>query len=113
MKRSRASKPKSKKSFDPTEIAGFNRQIAELRREVDRLNGLGTSATQAMGKITALQAEIKKLETQKQAAFDVEEIAACNARIEELKKEIDEPEQGASARPFCRASRSHPFCRTV
>ena len=78
------------KSFDPTEIAGFNRQIAELRREVDRLNGLGTSATQAMGKITALQAEIKKLETQKQAAFDVEEIAACNARIEELKKEIDE-----------------------
>lgn len=78
------------KSFDPTEIAGFNRQIAELRREVDRLNGLGTSATQATGQITALQAEIKKLETQKQAAFDVEEIAACNARIKELKKEIDE-----------------------
>ena len=78
------------KSFDPTEIVGFNRQIAELRREVDRLNGLGTSVTQATGKITALQAEIRKLETQKQAAFDVEEIAACNARIEELKKEIDE-----------------------
>ena len=47
------------KSFDPTEIAGFNRQIAELRREVDRLNGLGASATQATGKITALQAEIR------------------------------------------------------
>ena len=29
------------------------------------------------------------METQKQAAFDVEEIAACNVRIEELKKEID------------------------
>lgn len=78
------------KSFDPKEIAGFNRQIARLRGEVDRLNGLGTSVTQATGRITALQAEIKKLETQKQAAFDVEEIAACNARIEELKKEIDE-----------------------
>lgn len=78
-----------KKSFDPTEIAGFNRQIAELRREVDRLNGLGASATQATGKITALQAEIKKLEERKQAAFDVQEIADCNARIEELKKEID------------------------
>lgn len=77
------------KSFDPTEIAGFNRQIAELRREIDRLNGLGTSATQATGKITALQAEIKKLEERKQAAFDVHEIADCNARIEELKKEID------------------------
>lgn len=77
------------KSFDPTEIAGFNRQIAELRREVDRLNGLGTSATQATGKITALQAEVKKLEERKQAAFDVQEIADCNARIEELKKEID------------------------
>lgn len=77
------------KSFDPTEIAGFNRQIAELRREVDRLNGLGTSATQATGKITALQAEIRKLEERKQAAFDVQEIADCNARIEELKKEID------------------------
>lgn len=77
------------KSFDPTEIAGFNRQIAELRREVDRLNGLGASATQATGKITALQAEIKKLEERKQAAFDVQEIADCNARIEELKKEID------------------------
>ena len=77
------------KSFDPTEIAGFNRQIAELRREVDRLNGLGTSVTQATGKITALQAEIRKLEERKQAAFDVQEIADCNARIEELKKEID------------------------
>ena len=77
------------KSFDPTEIAGFNRQIAELRREVDRLNGLGASATQATGKITALQAEIRKLEERKQAAFDVQEIADCNARIEELKKEID------------------------
>lgn len=77
------------KSFDPTEIAGFNRQIAELRREVDRLNGLGASATQATGKITALQTEIKKLEERKQAAFDVQEIADCNARIEELKKEID------------------------
>lgn len=77
------------KSFDPTEIAGFNRQIAELRREVDRMNGLGTSATQATGKITALQTEVKKLEERKQAAFDVQEIADCNARIEELKKEID------------------------
>lgn len=77
------------KSFDPTEIAGFNRQIAELRREVDRLNGLGASATQATGKITALQAEVKKLEERKQAAFDVQEIADCNARIGELKKEID------------------------
>lgn len=77
------------KSFDPTEIAGFNRQIAELRREVDRLNGLGASATQETGKITALQAEIRKLEERKQAAFDVQEIADCNARIEELKKEID------------------------
>lgn len=77
------------KSFDPTEIAGFNRQIAELRREVDRLNGLGASATQATGKITALQAEIRKLEERKQAAFDVQDIADCNARIEELKKEID------------------------
>ena len=77
------------KSFDPTEIAGFNRQIAELRREVDRLNGLGASATQATGKITALQAEIKKLEERQQAEFDVQEIADCNARIEELKKEID------------------------
>ena len=80
---------RKQKSFDPTEIAGFNRQIAELRREVDRLNGLGTSATQATGKITALQTEIKKLEERKQAAFDVQEIADCNARIEELKKEID------------------------
>lgn len=77
------------KSFDPTEIAGFNRQIAELRREIDRLNGLGTSVTQATGKITALQTEVKKLEERKQAAFDVQEIADCNARIEELKKEID------------------------
>lgn len=80
---------RKQKSFDPTEIAGFNRQIAELRREVDRLNGLGASATQATGKITALQAEIRKLEERKQAAFDVQEIADCNARIEELKKKID------------------------
>lgn len=65
------------KSFDPTEIAGFNRQIAELRREIDRLNGLGTSVTQATGKITALQTEVKKLEERKQAAFDVQEIADC------------------------------------
>ncbi len=75
--------------FDPTEIAGFNRQIGKLRREVDRLNGQRTSATQATGKIIALQAEIRKLEEQKQAAFDVQEVADCNTRIEALKKEID------------------------
>ena len=45
--------------FDPTEIAGFNRQIAELRREVDRLNGLGASATQATGKIGIVVKRIK------------------------------------------------------
>lgn len=76
--------------FDPTKIADFNRQIGKLCREVDYLNGLGTSATQATSKTTALQAKIRKLKTQKQVVFDVEEIAACNARIEELEKEIDE-----------------------
>lgn len=96
------------KSFDPTEIAGFNRQIAELRREVDRLNGLGTSATQATGKITALQAEIKKLEERKQAAFDVQEIADCQRPYRGVEEGDRRAEQSTSERPFA-ARAAHAY----
>lgn len=78
------------KSFDPAEIARFNSEIATLKKEVDRLNGLGTSAVAARGRITELQAEIKKLEEQKNSTFDVAVIAECNEKIAALKTEVDE-----------------------
>lgn len=76
-------------SFDPTEIAGFNQQIATLKREVDRLNALGAGTQQVTGKIAELNAEIRRLEEAKQKAYDVREIAEYNDRIGELKKEIE------------------------
>ncbi|GAB0481642.1 hypothetical protein KML24007_03880 [Alistipes indistinctus] len=77
-------------SFDPAQIAEFNAQIATLKKEIDRLNSLGTAATQARGKITELQAEIKKLEEQKNSTFDVAVIAECNEKIAQLKTEVDD-----------------------
>lgn len=77
------------KSFDPAEIAGFNQQIATLKREVDRLNGLGAGTQQVTGKIAKLNAEIKRLEEAKGKAYNVREIAEYNDKIAELKKEVE------------------------
>ena len=77
------------KSFDPAEIAGFNQQIAVLKREVDRLNGLGAGTAQVTGKIAELNAEIRRLEDAKSKAYDVREIAEYNDKIAELKKEVE------------------------
>ena len=85
----KALEEQKRKSFDPKEIAGFNKQIAALRKEADRLNGLGTSSVVAKGKIADLQAEIKKLEEQKQRSFDVAEIAEFNAKIIKLREEVN------------------------
>lgn len=76
-------------SFDTAEIARFNAEIAQLKGEVDRLNGLGTNATQVKGRIVELNDQIKKLEETKNATFDVEVIADCNAEIAKLKEEVD------------------------
>lgn len=77
------------KSFDPAEIAGFNQQIGTLKREVDRLNALGTGTQQVTGRIAELNAEIRRLEEAKQKAYDVREIAEYNTKIGELKKEVE------------------------
>lgn len=79
-----------KQSFDPAEIAGFNQQIATLKKEVDRLNTLGTGTAQVTGKIAELNAEIRRLEEAKSKAYDVREIAKYNDKIAELKQEIND-----------------------
>lgn len=78
-----------RQSFDPAEIAGFNQQIATLKREVDRLNGLGAGTQQVTGKIAELNAEIRRLKDAKSKAYDVREIAEYNDKIAELKKEVE------------------------
>ncbi len=77
-------------SFDPAEIAAFNKQITGLKGEVDRLNKLGTSgAQQVTGRIAEINAEMRRLEDAKQKAYDVREIATYNDKIAELKKELE------------------------
>ncbi|MDL2230232.1 hypothetical protein LJB87_00365, partial [Alistipes sp. OttesenSCG-928-L06] len=85
----KALEEQKQKSFDPAEIAGFNQQIATLKREVDRLNGLGAGTQQVTGKIAELNAEIRRLEDAKSKAYDVREIAEYNDKIAELKKEVE------------------------
>lgn len=85
----KALEEQKQQSFDPTEIAGFNQQIATLKKEVDRLNALGSGTQQVTGKIAELNAEIRRLEDAKSKAYDVREIAEYNDKIAELKKEIE------------------------
>lgn len=85
----KALEEQKQQSFDPAEIAGFNQQIATLKKEVDRLNALGAGTQQVTGKIAELNAEIKRLEDAKSKAYDVREIAEYNDKIAELKKEVE------------------------
>ncbi len=79
-----------KDSFDPAEITAFNKKIAGLKEEVDRLNKLGTGGAQKVtGRIAEINAEMRKLEEAKQKAYDVREIATYNDKIAELKKELE------------------------
>ncbi len=79
-----------RESFDPAEITAFNKKIAGLKDEVDRLNKLGTGgAQQVTGRIAEINAEMRRLEEAKQKAYDVREIATYNDKIAELKKELE------------------------
>ena len=69
--------------------AEAGKYITTLKKEVDRLNALGTGTQQVTGRIAELNAEIRRLEEAKQKAYDVREIAEYNDKIAGLKKEVE------------------------